>query len=730
MDVKRRNIKQKANKIFTDREEPRKAFWDKYTEFSQEFGGNRISVLTYYGIGGIGKTRLLEKLIKEMHASLASPQYVYYDLGKENNAVMDVFLKKVKNILIRQYKFSFPTLELALYNYAYKNGDVIVERGTKSFLEEHPFLENIASIIEEIPVANLTVKLFKAADKGMYFARKVAEAYDDVLQEMEEKTAAEIHRDLPEYFALDMEMNMENAEQPLVIFLDTYEALVNEMEAGEALLRDLWIRGSDGLIQNIPGVFWVIAGREKLKWEAFDPDWNGSLHQHILGELSFLDATHFLEMAGITDAALRSELYTLTGGTPLYLDFCVETHLKIIEKGETPQIADFGKTPHELMERFLRYMDNAQKSIMYMLACLGQWTDELILKIGPCVQSSFSVLAYETIREFSFITQHDDGHYSIHKTVGEVLLKSHHTFIREQTAKEAVQYYYAKLNDTSIYDAAFSRYLKAWLHFAPMHYTDKMMLAFVYQAEIEEKLQALLNIGRFDDVLFAIEKNGDQEIYFQTIIMYIRALLAAGRSAEAYAHAKKEFERMGGEAKEVVYTDFYSVYADACFAVGENEQALPVYERILKNITEAFGEDSVFACRSRFPIIKVLTAMKRYTKAEENIQIVQEYLKDKEEKSVQLENLLLCESVGTLAAERGEYEKALEQFSLLYDAYKDTEDAVYERIICMANMGICLRKTGKEAEGKDMLQKAQTESVRIFGKSHPVTKDIEEKMVL
>lgn len=727
MDVKRKNIKQKANKIFTDREEPRKAFWDEYTNFCRNFGEDKITVLTYYGIGGIGKSELLKKIINEMQETLESPQYVYYDMGEKNNAVMDVFLEKVKNILSRNYKFTFPTFELALYNYAYKNGDTLTETETKSFLDSHPFLESITSFIEEIPVANLTVKLIKAADKGLCFAQKLAKEYGDVLNELEKKTAAEIHKALPEYFALDIQLNMEKAEQPLVVFLDTYEALVNEMGVGEALLKDIWIRGSDGLIQNMPGVFWVIAGREKLKWESFDADWSSSLSQHLLGDLSFWDATFFLETAGIEDADLRSELYTLTGGTPLYLDLCVNTYEEIEKRGQTPKTEDFGKNTYELIERFLRYMDGVKKDMMYIFACLGEWSDDLILQIGSSLWSSFSMLDYEKIKDFSFITQHADGHYSIHKTVGDVLLNSASPLVREQTAKAAVQYYYKKLCAASLYDAAYGQYLKAWIHFASLHYSDTMELSLIYQMVIEEKLRGLLQIGRFDTVLFAVEKNGNQEIFFQTIIMYIRALLAAGRNEEAYAHAKKEFERMGSEAKEVAYTEFYATYADACSAVGEHEQALAVHEKVLQNITDAFGEDSVFACRCRLPIIKVLTDLEWYDEAEKTIQTVQAYLQQREENEVRKEQLFLSECIGTLAFKTGDYSKALEQFSNLFNAYKDMPDAAYDRILCMANVGICLFKTGKEAEGNAILQEAYDKSVQMLGETHPVTCEIAEK---
>ena len=62
--MKVRNNKEltRANKIFTDREEPRSAFWKVYESFRHKISSeDDIHVLTYYGIGGIGKTSLLKR---------------------------------------------------------------------------------------------------------------------------------------------------------------------------------------------------------------------------------------------------------------------------------------------------------------------------------------------------------------------------------------------------------------------------------------------------------------------------------------------------------------------------------------------------------------------------------------------------------------------------------------------------------------------------------------------
>ncbi|MBR1646709.1 MAG: hypothetical protein IJ685_08030 [Selenomonadaceae bacterium] len=51
-----------AVKEFTDRTEPRKAFWNRYAKMVSEGS----TVISFYGAGGVGKSALLKKLEEEI----------------------------------------------------------------------------------------------------------------------------------------------------------------------------------------------------------------------------------------------------------------------------------------------------------------------------------------------------------------------------------------------------------------------------------------------------------------------------------------------------------------------------------------------------------------------------------------------------------------------------------------------------------------------------------------
>ena len=53
-------LKKTAHQLFTDREEPRQAFWNKLRKLEENPGSSQV--ITYYGEGGIGKSWLLQDL--------------------------------------------------------------------------------------------------------------------------------------------------------------------------------------------------------------------------------------------------------------------------------------------------------------------------------------------------------------------------------------------------------------------------------------------------------------------------------------------------------------------------------------------------------------------------------------------------------------------------------------------------------------------------------------------
>ena len=591
-----------ATRIFTDREEPRKAFWKCYDQFKENMFNvapedRDAKVLVYYGVGGIGKSSLLKQLIKEMDEAAAAktiglPLHVYFDfnLKQEPRAVLEA----LRNKLADDYKFNFPLFDIGCYAYAKKIGENCDRPEVKSFIERSEIFRCALDFVEDIPVVGIATLVAGLADKGIVAFKNIKNRQE--IKKIDALSLEDLLEYLPVLFARDIAKNMEGKDEPLVIFLDTYEQLVNEMSAiGAPLNNDLWLRDdNNGLILNAPGVFWVIAGREMLKWPQ---DWEDSLEQHNLGSLSETDAKNFLQHAGIEDAELQDGIYKLTNGTPVYLDLCVDRYLSLIGNGDVPRIENFGEDIYVLIERFARYMDDARKDIVYILSCLGAWTDEMALEIGPKVLPNYSVTTYEKVKGLSFIIESEKGQYNLHQTVGDVLYKDCPDSIREKAVSAAIHYCEEKLQGLDArldaFSSDFEYYVGVLLKQAVRYYTEDEKLLIFYSDHIRPHINKLNAIMRFHSIeeMFKpfwerASQNKESRLYALVQMNYSFWLRGMGRYNESAEMAKAAYElyaKLLGAGAEITLTA-QGNYAESLRMLGRYKEALTLqidrYEKI------------------------------------------------------------------------------------------------------------------------------------------------------
>ena len=87
---------------FTDREDPQEAFERKFRAFSADWRENIGCVLCYYGIGGLGKTSLINKLRRLIQSNHAD----HFILSEKINchSILYDFDGKEKDILHKQFQ--------------------------------------------------------------------------------------------------------------------------------------------------------------------------------------------------------------------------------------------------------------------------------------------------------------------------------------------------------------------------------------------------------------------------------------------------------------------------------------------------------------------------------------------------------------------------------------------------------------------------------------------------
>lgn len=682
-----------ANRIFTDREEPRKVFWDSYNLFKNNLKNskeNDIKVITYYGIGGIGKTSLLKQIRKELKDNSKQPIYIHIDF-EENNDMFAV-LTKIRDLFQKQFRFDFPMFDLANYAFLQKQGKNIKKEELKNLISDSHLLSSLLDIGSAIPAISNVITLVRGVDNFNAALRNMFDNSKKELNEIKNDEPDVILRNMPYYLACDLENNLKNQREPLVVFIDTYEVLVNELAGiGEPLEKDKWIRDEKrGLIVNIPNAIWVIASRDKLKWEQINPDWKGTLDQHLLGNLSDVDAYSFLAEAGVSNQNLIKEIYQLTEGVPLYLDICVDRYNSIIEKSEVPHIEDIGSNTYELITRFVKYMDDNKKALVYIISCLDEWTEELLNKLVNAIMPGFSFVTLNNIKNYSFILTEDEKIYKMHQAIRSVIYNDCDKRISNKINKYMEDYLYEILEINTLYSADYANTVKRYL---------------LYKLRGEFKTEDDF-IKFYNETFAKLHKNLIQSYQYDEACSLDEILIKYSTNRFGYSKATS--------------TCYLKYSVDLYFAGNYNEAlniALKAYECFKQNIGEDHP-DTISAMRN-------LAISYRKTGQYQIALTLSKKAADLRTKILGEEHPSTVNDMVNLAIsyrKAGNYEEALKISKKVADVRTKTlgeeHPSTISAMSCLAN---AYRQTGKNEEALSLSKEVADVRARILGEEHPAT---------
>jgi len=252
---------------------------------------------------------------------------------------------------------------------------------------------------------------------------------------------------LPAFFSDDIHDFLEEyPSKKLCIFIDTYEALWNKSDKeGQFFEEDEWVRE---LVSHLPEALFVIAGREKLRWEEVEEDWDEVLDCHILERLSNEDAELFLERCDLQIELLRKTIVESSEGSPFYLDLAVDSYFKIKSNGLTPEVKDFtGKTRRQILDRFIRYLNRDESSTLKILALCRQYDLDLFGAVVKHFDTGYSVICMDELNRYSFIQEISDKSFSINPIMKRAMMGSVEQDMQQKIFKFLFEFYYQKIDD-------------------------------------------------------------------------------------------------------------------------------------------------------------------------------------------------------------------------------------------------------------------------------------------
>ncbi len=428
--MRRDDIIQRIQEFLTKGDSANSDRYEQFRNLNNRSEDVKYAYVVYlYGDGGIGKTCLCKMVRNQISVLSQADQVVhriYYDLAKNN----DVISKLVDISML--IKDSFDNSEMfLLFDYAYNVYISKVGEQSNHFsksVEVNDVVTTALSIASCIPGLSNAVDVVNAGKAVISLIHKYRKdkhilenfhVIDNIpLEDLKERLCQYFAKDLNTYFN-------QNPEERLVIILDTFENfLYRDPKDGRIFNPTDWLFGSNGIVCLLQNTFWVIAGREEIDWKTYDSESHeiSFLNVHVEKPAKKL-VTDYLVQTGL-ESYSAEEIAKSTSCYPLHFGMCIDLFFKLWNEslqenygnnkslndckpsiGEVTEIIKMVKNSSIVSDRVLGYFNKQEKDVIFTLACLKRWTDELLSEvIWKYYPSNFTF--YESIKGFFFIKKY------------------------------------------------------------------------------------------------------------------------------------------------------------------------------------------------------------------------------------------------------------------------------------------------------------------------------------
>ncbi|MBM3737727.1 MAG: tetratricopeptide repeat protein, partial [Acidobacteria bacterium] len=437
----------RALELFTDRHELIRAF----AEFLHEPPrGERI--LFFHGDGGNGKS-LLMRFLQTSASKLLSPDNWAHLKTLRGQEFVDQLAAAEEAVAVPvvDYDFAgpglqnssggpreirrrlagkglrFPQFDFATVLYLHKTGSL--DRASFNLPEDE--MDFVSECVDAVshhsyaaiakPILSLWGKRYGQDLKLWSMRRKLDESTVEALNRLRADT--ELVDELPRLLAEDINQSfgLDGSPTRLALFFDTHESFFTGVTRDQpviSLLADEWFRTFVAHL-DLTRAAVTVAGRDLPRWPQPLAD---HVDAHLVGHLTVRDADHFLQKAGVDDAALRAAVIRYCSVRPgevhpLYLALAANVVEEAKTKGgrvDADDFADLHPEPaRELLNRLFRYAgDDAAHAARALAAC--RWFDEdLFRMLGGKMRFDTTAAAFQRLIRFSFIWRQEGG-YRVH----------------------------------------------------------------------------------------------------------------------------------------------------------------------------------------------------------------------------------------------------------------------------------------------------------------------------
>ncbi|MCH5191296.1 MAG: hypothetical protein J1F23_03940 [Oscillospiraceae bacterium] len=600
----------KAQRIFTDRVEPRAVFLNSV----QKMDVIPQEIVVYYGKGGIGKSRLLKGLLFESSEVYSSVKpYVFHNIFISLDAYDYANPVNILMAIRNGIHGDCGLFDYALLQYCAKAKMTVDEILSKNQMLSSPIVDVLNEIISLgtasacIPTAALNKCI--SLIKDLRFRTK----YKEEIAELINLNEFEIFERLPYYLGLCISYAATKGHIH-VLFLDSYESLLARTERGTpSVEREEWLRE---LFLSSDILRIVIASRDRLRWDKEDREWNDYLNQHLLDNLSIEDCRWFLNQVPITDTEIVETIAQRAGGVPLYLDMCVDIYESSINDGENFDLNSL-KKGEKVIDRYIRHLSDKDKCAIKILSIPKCFNEAFAMELLKRQSLIYSVEQLQILFEKSIFLP-VEGQKSLWKVDESVrlhlkdhmeqnrknsILESILDYIIQQPAGGNYPYLVAVLDaiytEPKCMESIQEKCVQAVECYANMGFWNEIHSIlnptfFNHNTPIQAlavfaELIRLRRIGQLQQAEILIEQYPLKQEYlgvwfymYRYLKIQVRHLLGHyDECIQAYKDLTDEMALIRTTIPDHIYNTVFMKYSDLLFLKGEFEEALSIVEQLL-----------------------------------------------------------------------------------------------------------------------------------------------------
>jgi len=270
-----------------------------------------------------------------------------------------------------------------------------------SFVEYSSILGDILDHFAPLPVFGTAMGLVKLFERGSAdIRRKRRIRRDPTLRALDGLPNGELSDAVTYLFAEDL--RAASASKQSVIIVDSYDALVPAPTySGRAQLADAWLRDLAGQLDR---ALVVIASRERLHWEIYDPDWASAITVSALDGLPMAARLELLQAGGVSDPAERQLIADASAGLPFYLHLAVDTHQRTGGGMDGAVVSQ-----DEILARFLEHVAPEEIRSLEVLSPARIFDYDIFRALTAAFHLPGHRLAWDSLTAYSFIYPAGDG---------------------------------------------------------------------------------------------------------------------------------------------------------------------------------------------------------------------------------------------------------------------------------------------------------------------------------